>query len=139
MNGNDNRTAQRHGDAVSIITKIVNLNPLLEAFGNAKTVRNDNSSLFGKFTRLQLAIDDSNSAVCRMIGSRSSTYLLEKSRVVFHEPGERSFHIFYQLLAGAPEHVSVWVVCCCVPHVFYMSNVIPVHIYAYSWSLILKH
>ncbi len=96
-------------DAASIITKIVNLNPLLEAFGNAKTVRNDNSSRFGKFMRLQMVVDDSNSA-SRMIGSKSSTYLLEKSRVVFHEPGERSFHIFYQLLAGAPAHVSVWTV-----------------------------
>eukprot|EP01084_Bolivina_argentea_P143411 251850_1 len=101
--GNDQAVRIRE-DAASIITKIVNLNPLLEAFGNAKTVRNDNSSRFGKFTRLQMVVDDSNSA-SRMIGSRSSTYLLEKSRVVFHEPGERSFHVFYQLLAGAPVHV----------------------------------
>ncbi len=108
MAGNDQAVRIRE-DAASIITKIVNLNPLLEAFGNAKTVRNDNSSRFGKFTRLQMVVDDSNSA-SRMIGSRSSTYLLEKSRVVFHEPGERSFHIFYQLLAGAPVHVSVWIV-----------------------------
>ncbi len=105
MAGNDQSVRIRK-DATSIITKIVDLNPLLEAFGNAKTVRNDNSSRFGKFTRLQMVVDDSNSA-SRMIGSRSATYLLEKSRVIFHEPGERSFHIFYQLLAGAPAHVSV--------------------------------
>ncbi|KAG5178428.1 P-loop containing nucleoside triphosphate hydrolase protein [Tribonema minus] len=66
-------------------TKIIESNPLLESFGNAKTVRNDNSSRFGKFTQLQCV-----------------TYLLEKSRVVGHSEGERGYHIFYQLLA-APE------------------------------------
>ncbi len=135
MTGNE-QAAQRHEDAVSIITKIVDLNPLLEAFGNAKTVRNDNSSRFGKFTRLQIAVDDSNSAVCRMIGSRSSTYLLEKSRVVFHEPGERSFHIFYQLLAGAPPHVSVWTVCCIVAVVVV---VVVVHHTCVSCLMLLRY
>ncbi|CAN0001143.1 unnamed protein product, partial [Ectocarpus sp. 12 AP-2014] len=78
------------------IEKVITSNPLLESFGNAKTLRNDNSSRFGKFTELQL---DSR---CRLAGSQSNTYLLEKVRVVSHARGERTYHIFYQLLA-APE------------------------------------
>eukprot|EP00903_Cladosiphon_okamuranus_P010022 g9504.t1 len=79
-----------------VIRKIIESNPLLESFGNAQTTRNDNSSRFGKFTQLQFDGD------FRMSGSGCTTYLLEKSRVVGHEPGERAYHIFYQLLA-APE------------------------------------
>lgn len=78
------------------IEKVITSNPLLESFGNAKTLRNDNSSRFGKFTELQM--DDR----CRLSGSQSNTYLLEKVRVVSHARGERTYHIFYQLLA-APE------------------------------------
>eukprot|EP00752_Nemacystus_decipiens_P018668 g16737.t1 len=78
------------------IEKVITSNPLLESFGNAKTLRNDNSSRFGKFTELQM---DSR---CRLSGSQSNTYLLEKVRVVSHARGERTYHIFYQLLA-APE------------------------------------
>ena len=82
------------GDDQSVIKRILESNPLLESFGNAKTVRNDNSSRFGKFTELQF---DKES---RLIGSISRTYLLEKSRVVHQNPGERNFHIFHQLLGG---------------------------------------
>ncbi|CAM9773650.1 unnamed protein product, partial [Discosporangium mesarthrocarpum] len=78
------------------IEKVVRSNPLLESFGNAKTLRNDNSSRFGKFTELQF------DARSRLYGSKSSTYLLEKVRVVSHAAGERSYHVFYQLLS-APE------------------------------------
>ena len=60
-------------DETSVITRIVESNPLLESFGNAQTVRNDNSSRFGKFIQLEM-----NSA-CRLIGSKCRTYLLEKS------------------------------------------------------------
>jgi myosin-5 len=84
-----------------VVKLLVDSNPLLEAFGNAKTIRNDNSSRFGKY--LQLEFDKDNKAArCALVGSKCEVYLLEKNRVVGHEPEERTFHIFYQLLA-APE------------------------------------
>lgn len=67
-----------------------------QAFGNAKTVRNNNSSRFGRFMQLQLA----ESGGIRFGSVRN--FLLEKVRVTSQEPEERSFHVFYQLVKGAP-------------------------------------
>jgi len=75
--------------------KILACNPVLEGFGNAKTVRNDNSSRFGKYVLMYFAINTD-----KVYGARTKNYLLEKSRVVMVAPNERGYHIFYFLLGG---------------------------------------
>ncbi|TMW57327.1 hypothetical protein Poli38472_003252 [Pythium oligandrum] len=82
----------------STIKKIIQVNPLLESFGNAKTVRNDNSSRFGKFTQLQF------DTAGILVGAKCRTYLLEKTRVIHHEAPERNYHIFYQLLDSSDDN-----------------------------------
>ncbi|XP_052893039.1 unconventional myosin-Va isoform X5 [Anopheles moucheti] len=76
--------------------KVLASSPIMEAIGNAKTTRNDNSSRFGKFTKLLFL----NHHSMALTGGTMQTYLLEKSRVVFQAPGERNYHIFYQLCAA---------------------------------------
>ena len=70
-------------------------NPILESFGNAKTMRNDNSSRFGKYIKLFF---DKDSGI--LIGAQMVHYLLEKSRIVTQNEGERGYHVFYEILAG---------------------------------------
>ena len=86
----------------SLEDKILACNPVLEAFGNAKTVRNDNSSRFGKYIKIFVKI-----ATKTIVGAYMETYLLEKSRVVSLAPGERNYHIFYQVLVGLNELIKV--------------------------------
>uniref|UniRef100_A0A8C3IHE6 Myosin heavy chain 2 n=1 Tax=Chrysemys picta bellii TaxID=8478 RepID=A0A8C3IHE6_CHRPI len=82
--------------------QIIQANPLLEAFGNAKTVRNDNSSRFGKFIRIHFGTTG------KLASADIETYLLEKSRVTFQLASERSYHIFYQIMSNKkPEIIDL--------------------------------
>uniref|UniRef100_A0A673WZN6 Myosin-7B n=1 Tax=Salmo trutta TaxID=8032 RepID=A0A673WZN6_SALTR len=85
----------------SLEDQIIAANPLLESYGNAKTVRNDNSSRFGKFIRIHFQAG-------KLAKADIETYLLEKSRVSFQLPDERGYHIFFQMMTGhKPELVEL--------------------------------
>jgi len=86
-------TRQKNGSK-NIEQQVLQSNPILESFGNARTIRNDNSSRFGKFIEIQF--DRSG----RLMGASIKTYLLEKIRLIRQAQGERNYHIFYELLSG---------------------------------------
>lgn len=84
-------------DVGDVGEKILACNPVLEGFGNSKTVRNDNSSRFGKYVLMYFSLDKDI-----IYGARVLNYLLEKSRVIKVADKERGYHAFYFLLRGAP-------------------------------------
>jgi len=88
----------KEGEAkkMSVEDQVVMCNPVLEAYGNAKTVRNDNSSRFGKFIRVHFGKD------AKLASADIEYYLLEKARLTYQNPEERNFHIFYQIFKGLP-------------------------------------
>mmetsp|Transcript_66996 Transcript_66996/g.193594 ORF Transcript_66996/g.193594 Transcript_66996/m.193594 type:complete len:1699 (+) Transcript_66996:102-5198(+) len=97
------------GQVTNVEKQVLESNPLLEAFGNARTLRNDNSSRFGKFIELQFRAGDKKALTqpglsgssSRLCGARIRTYLLEKVRVCDQQEGERNYHIFYEACAAA--------------------------------------
>jgi myosin-5 len=95
--GSDEVLAEEEGGELSVMQRVLQSNPVLEAFGNARTLRNDNSSRFGKFIELGF------NRAGHLKGAKVQTYLLEKVRLAFHAAGERNYHIFYQLLRGCTE------------------------------------
>jgi len=79
---------------VSVEQQVLQSNPVLESFGNARTIRNDNSSRFGKFIELKFNAEGT------LVSASIETYLLEKVRLISQAEGERNYHVFYEMLAG---------------------------------------
>ena len=86
-------------ECLSVETQVLQSNPILESFGNARTIRNDNSSRFGKFIEMsfQAQSDDPNCSRGTLLGASIDFYLLEKVRLVSVNPGERNYHVFYEI------------------------------------------
>ena len=108
------KNGEKNDSSNKVVQRVVESNPLLEAFGNAKTRRNDNSSRFGKYIQLQFD-RDGNAPVgqriptCKLAGSKCEVYLLEKIRVTTHDEKERTYHIFYQMLAAKDsDKAKIW-------------------------------
>uniref|UniRef100_A0A673B7D5 Myosin, heavy chain 11a, smooth muscle n=1 Tax=Sphaeramia orbicularis TaxID=375764 RepID=A0A673B7D5_9TELE len=88
---------KKDSSAGELEKQLLQANPILEAFGNAKTIKNDNSSRFGKFIRINFDVTG------YIVGANIETYLLEKSRCIRQAKTERAFHIFYYMIAGAKD------------------------------------
>lgn len=80
--------------------KVLEATPVMESFGNAKTVRNDNSSRFGKWVEVSFGVGG------MIRGASITSYLLEKSRIAHHSPGERNYHVFYELCSRLSENTE---------------------------------
>ncbi|XP_078473880.1 myosin-7-like [Lampetra planeri] len=100
----------------SLEDQIIQANPALEAFGNAKTLRNDNSSRFGKFIRIHFG----NTG--KLSSADIDIYLLEKSRVIFQQPGERSYHIYYQITSGKKPELQDMLLVSTNPYDFHVCS-----------------
>ncbi|KAL4109668.1 hypothetical protein PRIC1_001364 [Phytophthora ramorum] len=99
-------TISQHKNASAdsnVMKQVLSSNPILESFGNARTIRNDNSSRFGKFIKMEFSPQGN------LIGASIQTYLLEKVRLAYQAESERNYHIFYEIIAGAsPEEKKRW-------------------------------
>jgi myosin heavy subunit len=98
------KTSSNSKSNVTIMDKVLQSNPILEAFGNARTLKNDNSSRFGRYIELGFHMNGS------LLNGNLKTYLLENSRICAQYSGERNYHVFYQMFAGgssAHDH-STW-------------------------------
>uniref|UniRef100_UPI00358F7427 myosin-7-like isoform X2 n=1 Tax=Myxine glutinosa TaxID=7769 RepID=UPI00358F7427 len=100
----------------SLEDQIIQANPALEAFGNAKTLRNDNSSRFGKFIRIHFGTTG------KLSSADVDIYLLEKSRVIFQQPGERSYHMYYQILSGKKPELQDMLLVSTNPYDFHFCS-----------------
>jgi len=102
---------------IGLEDQIVQANPVLEAYGNAKTIRNNNSSRFGKFVRIHFGTNG------KIAGADIETYLLEKSRVTYQQPGlERDYHIFYFLLSGFQADYAEKLLVTLDPGIYFFIN-----------------
>ena len=101
--GSGSSGEEAEGAPSSLEDRVLSSNPLLESFGNARTLKNDNSSRFGKFIKIMIESGGSGASRGGIVGASISNYLLEKTRIVHQTEGERNYHIFYQLFSGAAE------------------------------------
>ena len=102
---NKNEAIYGTEEEIGIEQQVLQSNPILESFGNARTIRNDNSSRFGKFIEIQFQNSSKStySSTPTLAGASIKTYLLEKVRLITQGRGERNYHIFYEILEGANE------------------------------------
>ncbi|KAI9093478.1 P-loop containing nucleoside triphosphate hydrolase protein [Phlyctochytrium arcticum] len=98
----ENGSSSSNGNTSEVEQAVLATNPIMEAFGNSKTTRNDNSSRFGKYMEILFSTPTNQNPTVRITGAKIRTYLLERSRLIFQPASERNYHVFYQLCAGAP-------------------------------------